>query len=328
MNTAIPPVRWVSVHEMELCADMATTIHLMRSAFQQLSSGKAQVPLRTHMHFEEEKAELLSMPVYLKDQGQSGLKLVALSHQNPNMGLPFIHALMMVMDANKGFPLGCMNGGWITLMRTGAASGLATDLLARKEAEVLGIIGTGAQAMTQLSAIMEVRSIKKVLLVNRSSDQAHKFRDKVSETFNCEFHILGMNADLREADVICTCTKSKEAVLDLSQVSVGTHINAIGAYRADMAEIHPDLLAASTIYIDEREACEAEAGDLIQARETHELKIEGELGQVLLNQIPSRDNDQQITIFKSVGNAAQDLVLASHILKKAEELNLGKVLTL
>ncbi|MEL6192994.1 MAG: ornithine cyclodeaminase family protein [Bacteroidota bacterium] len=328
MNPAIPPLRWLSVPEMEQCVDMAATVQLMRSAFQQLSSGKAQVPVRTHMHFQEERAELLSMPVYLKDQAQSGLKLVALSHQNPTIGLPFIHALMMVMDANNGFPLGCMNGGWITLMRTGAASGLATDLLAREDAEVLGIIGTGAQAMTQLSAIMEVRPIKKVLLVNRSPERAHEFRDKALEKFKCEFHILDMKADLREADVICTCTKSREPVLTLSQVRPGTHLNAIGAYRADMAEIHADLLAASAIYIDERAACDTEAGDLIQARKSHELTIMGELGEVLLSQIPVRKDDQQITLFKSVGNAAQDLVLASYILQKAEELKLGNLLSL
>ena len=290
MNTVIPPLRWVSVQEMAQCVDMPTTIHLMRSAFRQLSSGKAQVPVRMHMHFQEERAELLSMPVYLKDQGQSGLKLVALSHQNPNMWLPFIQALMMVMDATHGFPLGCMNGGWITLMRTGAASGLATEILARKDAEVLGIIGTGVQAMTQLSAVMVVRPIKKVLLVNRSPDRAHTFKEKASEKFSCEFQVLGMNADLREADIICTCTKSKEPVLYLSQVSAGTHINAVGAYRADMAEIGADLLAASAIYMDEQAACEAEAGDLIQAQESHEITIMGELGQVLLDLIPSREN--------------------------------------
>lgn len=314
--------------EMTQCVDMATSIQLMRSAFEQLSSGKAQVPVRTHMHFQEENAELLSMPVYLKDQQQSGLKLVALSHQNPNMGLPFIQALMMVMDANKGFPLGCMNGGWITLMRTGAASGLATELLARKDAEVLGIVGTGAQAMTQLSAVMEVRPIKKVLLVNRSLERAEEFREKASGSYDCEFQILRGKTDLREADIICTCTKSQEPVLDLSQVREGSHINAIGAYRADMAEISADLLVASSIYIDEQEACEAEAGDLIQARKSHEIKVMGELGELLLGEISPRKNEQQITLFKSVGNAAQDLVLASYILQRAEELKLGKLLTL
>ncbi|MEM9932468.1 MAG: ornithine cyclodeaminase family protein [Bacteroidota bacterium] len=328
MSKVNPGLRWISVADMQKCVQMSQAITLMRSAFSQLSANKAQVPIRTHMKFYEGIAELLSMPVFLTDQQQSGLKLVALSHENPSLELPFIQALMIVMDARRGFPLACMSGGWVTHMRTGAASGLATQLLANKEASVLGIYGTGAQAYTQLDAIMEVRPIKKVLLYNRTPRNTYLFCGKVRKKYNIDFVVLEEPSGFQAADIICTCTRSQTPILKLSDVKPGVHINAVGAYRADMAEIGADLVTASSIYVDQESACRAEAGDLIQAADLHDLNITGELGQVLLDQLPGRASAQQITLFKSVGNAAQDLALASHILQRAQEQELGQLLPL
>lgn len=318
--------RILSRLDVETLLPMKTAIKLMESAFSQLSSGKAQVPIRTHLHLDDIEAEALFMPVYLSEQAHTGLKMVNMNPKNPALGLPLIQALMLVTNARTGRAMGMMDAASITAIRTGAASGLATDLLAREDAKVLAVFGTGGQAYCQIEAILAVRDIQHIWVYGRDEAKGVTFTEKITEKFEVNCQWANSLTKLSEADIICTSTTSSNPLFALENLKPGVHINGIGAYRADMAEIDAKIVGQSQVYVDQRAACIKEAGDIIQAIEKGEITkndIIGELGELVVNKIKGRQDDNSITFFKSVGNAAQDLVCGSYLLEEAQKENIG-----
>lgn len=309
---------------------MSEAITLMQTAFGQLANGTAQVPIRTHIQIPETGAEALFMPAYLPEQRCFSLKLVALHPDNPTKrNLPFIRALVLLVDALDGQPLAMMDGSYLTALRTGAGSGLATSLLAAPHADTLAIFGAGKQAFPQIEAVCKVRPINRILCYNRSPKgitelgnliQAHWPKMKIDITPNRE--------TLSEAQVICTATRSDMPLFRAEDVAPGTHINAIGAYRPDLAEIPPELCGQAHIFVDEQEACLREAGDLLQAISAgYTRPTDWRLLGSLLFQ-PHAWNPKEITLFKSVGNAAQDLVVAHSVWQRGQMLGRGQVVEL
>ena len=305
---------------------MKQAIALMRPAFIALSEGRAVVPVRLRVPMPEHEAAALFMPAYLPDLTQIGLKVVTVNPHNTERGLPFIHALVMVTDAATGRPLAVMDGEYLTALRTGAGAGLATDLLARPDADVAALFGAGVQARTQLEAVCAVRPIRRAYVFNRSRENAEAFAEAMSTSLNLDVQVTDDPAALRKADIICTATTSLAPVFAHAHLKPGVHINGIGSYRPDMAEIPPQTVAAAKVVVDHRPACLAEAGDLLQPlaqgliTETH---IHAELGEVAGGHQTGRTSDDEITFFKSVGNAVQDLATASHVVAVAEANNLG-----
>ncbi len=310
---------------------MKEAIQLMRDGFITLSSGHADVPVRVNMSIEEHGGRALFMPVYSKNHDQVGLKSVTVNPTNPANGLPFIHAIVTLHDAQTGIPLALMDGEFITSLRTGAGAGLATDLLSRPKSSVLAIFGTGVQAHTQVAAVCAVRPIKKILVFGRSPKNTKIFVKQIAKRYNLEI-VAAKSADvLTEADIVCTATTSLTPVFADKHLSPGTHINGIGSYRPDMTEISSEVIARAKVVVDQRKACLCEAGDLIvpiQQGHFNESHIHAELGEILMNDAEGRTDDSEITFFKSVGNAIQDLVVANFIEKRAREINLGTVVTL
>ncbi len=325
-------IRIISGLEISRIIKMSDAIQLMREAFIAISSGRASIPIRMHLpHGDEGGSSTLLMPVYSEDHAQIVVKLVNLNPNNSEHGLPLIHSLVVLSDAKTGAPLAVMNGESITSLRTGAGAGLATEFLSRPDSSVLAIFGAGTQAYTQVDAICAIRPITQIIVFGRSSDSSDTFAKKVSDHRNIPAVKAKRPEELAEADIVCTATTSMTPVFSARHLAPGTHINGIGSYRPEMVEIPPDVVATAKVVVDQREACLKETGDLVQPirrGDFDESHIHAELGEILLGSTSGRTSDSEITFFKSVGNAIQDLVVAHFIEKLAKEMGVGKNITI
>lgn len=305
---------------------MKETIDLMKIAFRQISDKNVNTPLRTHLDIPKHDGGLLLMPAHSEESDLMSLKMVSVFKDNPGINLPLIHALVILIDGSNGKPLAIMDGEYITALRTGAASGLATDLLARSNTDTLGIIGAGVQSQSQLSAVCEVRDIKRVIIIDKNPDAATSLAKYAKSDFNLEVEINLSGDHLSKCDIICTATTSPTPVFSHKNLKTGVHINAVGIYQPDKREIPGETIKQAKVVVDQRSACLEEAGDLIipiQEDLIDESHIHAELGEIITGQISGRSDSSEITVFKSVGNAVQDLVTSGAIYKKAQESGIG-----
>ncbi|ACL24021.1 ornithine cyclodeaminase family protein [Chloroflexus aggregans] len=323
-------MRFLSAADVAQAAPMASAIEAVAQAFGLLARGEADIPLRTAITTPAYAATTFFMPGRLGGELPAlGLKTVSVFPQNMYRAEPTIYALVTLFDPTSGRPVAVLDGTYLTALRTGAASGVATRLLARPEARTLVIFGAGAQALPQVMAVLAVRpTIDNIWIVNRTRDRATLLAARLrGEGFRGDLRIAtNPTLPLAEADIICTATSSPTPLFAADLVRPGTHINAIGAYRPDMAEIPPAVVARSRVFVDQRHAAWAEAGDLIQARAAgliDEHHIAGELGELVNGTVSGRTTADEITLFKSVGNAVQDLAVAALVLQRATELGLG-----
>ncbi len=309
---------------------MKDAIAMVREAFAQLSTNQAVVPLRVSVPIQKHDGVTLFMPAYLQQSDALAVKIVSVHNKNPSIGLPLIHALVVVLDAATGKPVAAMEGGYLTALRTGAASGVATQLLARRDARVAAIFGAGVQGQTQLRAIAAVRPIERVYVFDAMPGKADQFvRDLAAQPdVPKDLRAASTPAEaVREADVICTATTSTRPVFSGRDIRRGVHINAIGAYTPQMQEIDEETLKrADKIVIDSHAGAMVEAGDLIIALEKGAIKPENvyaEIGEIAAGKLPGRQRDDEITFFKSVGNAVQDAAVARAIFDAALRDHLG-----
>lgn len=296
--------------------NMATAIELMRDAFVQISERSAKVPVRTAIDEEQQKGRVLFMPVYSPAYHLFGLKMVSVFPENSKTREPSIQGKMLVMDDKTGSPLGLLDAEHLTSLRTGAASGLATTLLAHPNSKVLAIFGTGAQAKTQVDAIMQVRSIEEVLVFGTTPEKSKSFCDYLSKQHQVNGNVSHAK-DLSRADIICTATTSANPVFEYEQLKPGVHINGIGSYKPTIREIPAKAIQHGLLIVDQKAAALSEAGDIVLAIEEAHITPEhiyAELGELVSGAKQGRTNNSQITIFKSVGNAVQDLALAAFLL--------------
>jgi ornithine cyclodeaminase len=262
-------------------------------------------------------------------------KIVSVFPENPERGLPLIHAVVVVVDAETGRPVALMDGTFLTALRTGAASGVATDLLARPDARIAAIFGAGAQARTQLEAVCNVRPIQKAWVYDTSPGAAAAYVEEMKDRgqpIPSDISVASSPAQaVRDADVICTATTSSAPVFSDADLKPGVHINGIGAYTPEMQEIPVETVARAKILVDSRSASLAEAGDLIVPLRSgiiSEDSIHGEIGEVASGQIHGRLTDDEVTFFKSVGVAVQDVAVADLALRRAQSLDLGTEIAL
>jgi len=274
---------------------------------------------------------MLTMPAATSGPVRLGTKLLTLFPSNPDRGLPFIQGLMVMLDARTGRPTGFLEGTALTAIRTGAASGLATSLLAKADASRVGIIGSGTQARTQLEAVCCVRTIEQVAVY--SPGGAQSFAEEMQGVGNVPdtIHVVSSAAEVvRDSDIVCTATTASTPVLSSDDVRPGTHINAMGSYTASMQELDPYLLPRARLVVDQVRAALEEAGEVIAAvREglIHQDELV-ELGAIVDGVRPGRQGRDEITVFKSVGLATQDLCAAARALQRAEAEDLGVVVKL
>lgn len=328
-------MRALSRSDLRQAVPMRDAVELMKVAFRELSAGRALSPVRTVVTIGDPNSMMLSMPGYVASEYAAGIKIVSYFGGNAGTDLPIIHALVYMIDAASGRPLGVMEGGYVTSLRTGAVSGAATDLLARPDAATLAVIGTGVQGVTQAAAVCAVRPIRKIIGVDLRPEAQQRFIANVRADWpkiTAEVTTTA-NADeaVAEADVVCCATTSRQPVFSDTAVRPGTHINAVGAFTPDMQEVPPDTIKRATVVVDNVAACLEEAGDLIKAtnaRIVDRHHWSRELGQVVSGDARGRVSDDEITFFKSVGNSVQDVVVGKRALDRAAELGLGTELDL
>jgi len=320
-------LRVLSANDVRQALPMRQAIEAMKSAFAQLSAGQANVPLRTALQVPPHNGVTLFMPAYLATDNQMAVKIVSVFNNNPARGLPLIHALVVVVEATTGQPAAVMDGTYLTALRTGATSGAATDLLARHDAHTVAIFGAGAQGRTQLEAVCAVRPIRMAWVYDTVPERAAAFVAEMSQWLSLLVKAASTPSEpVREADIICTATTSARPVFQDADLRAGTHINAVGAYTPQMQEIPAETVVRAKVVIDHRQASLAEAGDLLiplqQGLMTRD-HIHAELGEIVAGTRPGRASLEEITLFKSVGMAVQDVAAASAVLEAARKLNLG-----
>ena len=322
-------MRVLSRSDVQRALPMKQAIGIVRDAFAQLSTNQATVPLRVPISVEKYDGVTLFMPAYLNASDALAVKIVSVYNQNPARGLPLIHALVVVIDAATGKPLATMEGGYLTALRTGAASGAATELLARPDAHVAAIFGAGVQGHTQLLAVAAVRQLQKVVVFDAARERAESFVQEMrgQPGVPADLGVAATPAEaVKQADIICTATTSTRPIFSGADVKPGTHINAIGAYTPQMQEIDEVTMRACKIVIDSRSGALVEAGDLIIALQKGAIKesdIYAEIGEIAAGKKPGREKPDEITLFKSVGNAVQDASVARAIYDVAQREKLG-----
>jgi ornithine cyclodeaminase/alanine dehydrogenase-like protein (mu-crystallin family) len=302
---------------------MDRAIEAVRSAFGQFSANQATVPLRSRFH--TDKGVTLLMPAHLKQTGDFVLKVVSVYGQNPAKGLPTVTATVLVLDPETGLPLAFMDGDSLTALRTGAAGGLAADLLARRDARRAVLFGAGVQARTQLLAALAVRALEEVTIVDPVPAAAARLASEIESWENAPAVKLGSDpAVVAGADIVMAATTTTTPLFDGNLLKPGTHVTGVGSFTPDMQEIDATTVQRARVVVDSREACLAEAGDIIKA----DAKIDAEIGEIVNGTQPGRQSEDEITFFKSVGVAAQDAAAAAAVLAGAQEENLGQIVDL
>jgi ornithine cyclodeaminase/alanine dehydrogenase-like protein (mu-crystallin family) len=315
-------IRILTSDDVKAALPMPKAIDIMKDAFGQLSAGKATVPLRSRIS--SDKGDTLLMPAYLHGSQDLGIKIVSIYKDNPLKGLPTVTAIVIVLDSQTGQPRALIEGDSLTATRTGATGGLASEFLARRNAKTVALFGAGVQARAQLQGLMAVRSIVQVNLFDLSASAAQKLAGEIASWPDAPAVNLVSNSKeaIQNVDIIITATTSSKPVFDGNEIKPGTHITGVGSYTPQMQEVDETTARRARIIVDSREACLAEAGDIIIPRAT----IAAELGEIVNGLKPGRQSPEEITFFKTVGVAVADATAAAAVLNEAEKKELGTVI--
>ncbi len=291
--------------------------------------GKIDNPHRTVIDFPERQASALYMPSADKQEELAGVKVVTIFPDNPKQGKPTTQGVILLSDATNGEHVAMMTASYLTRLRTGALSAIATDHLARQDSRVLAVIGTGAMAFEQVLGVLEVRDIETILLFNRTEEKAVRFKEQL-EAFGVQAGIeIAQSAKqaVEAADVIVCATRSTEPVFDGNDLKPGTHINGVGSYLPHMREMDETTIArADKIVADDLAGVQDEAGELIHAANSGNWsfdRLHAELTELASGQRAGRETEEEITFFKCVGAAYFDLAVAKGVYRKAQGGKLG-----
>lgn len=324
-------IRILSAADVRQALPMAAAIAGMKDAFAQLSSGQADVPLRARIAIPNQEAVALFMPAYMIGSHDLAVKIVSVFPQNPQKREPTIYASVLLLDETSGRPLALLEGSTLTAIRTGAGGGASADLLARPDAKVAAMIGSGVQARTGLEAICTVRPIQEVRVYSPTAAHAEAFVAEMAGYGPIPANIQvadSPGAAVRGADIVYTATTSHTPTFSGTDLAPGTHVIGVGSYTPEMREVDAETVRQALIVVDSYEAIWEEAGELIAAVAQGVINydsLHAELGEIITGKYPGRTSAEQITFFKSVGVAVQDAVAARIALQTANELGLGTV---
>lgn len=286
-------------------------------------------PPRTVIEFPKHSASALYMPSSDSAEEVAAVKIVTIFPENPKAGKPTTQGVLLLTDAKDGSHIAMLNASYLTRLRTGALSGLATDRLARKDSRVLTVIGTGAMAFEQVLGVLAVRDIQEILLVNPTEAKAVRFKERLQE-FGVEATIevvRDVASAVWRADIINCSTRSVTPVFNGVDVKEGTHVNGVGSYLPHMREVDVQFIVrAEKIVVDDLHGVEEEAGELIHAAELGEWSfsdVHGELKDLVVGNVVGRESNDEITFFKSVGAAYFDLAVAKGVYRKAKDSGSG-----
>jgi ornithine cyclodeaminase len=307
---------------------MDDLIQSMESALAEFSLGRTAQPLRTVIDVGPGHAFFGVMPAFMPATGALGTKLVTVFGSNAVIGLPSHLATILLMDSTTGELLAVMDGRYITEARTAAVSAVSVRLLAREDAGVLAILGSGVQARSHLRALSHVRALREVRVWSPSASHRREFADTMHREIAVPIAAASSAEDaVRGADLIVAATAAREPVLKSEWVADGAHIAAVGACRPDERELDTALVARARVFVDSRTGALAEAGDLLRPIREGAFDgnhIAGELGQLAAGSVAGRRTADEVTLFKSLGMAVEDVAAAHLAYERATERGLGR----
>jgi alanine dehydrogenase len=321
-------ILWLSDQDVRSLVTVEDALPLVEQAFAALGRGEARMPPKIYLDFQEFNGDLRAMPAYLpsiQDSPYAGVKVVNSHPQNPAKGLPTVAAVLVLNDPRTGLPLSVMSAGALTDIRTGAGGGVAAKHLARPSSAVVGLVGCGRQAMTQLKALQSVFRVKEVRVAGRSVEEAEQFCRQQAFGDSPVFIPCQSPREAGQADIVVTTTPSREPVIKSEWIQPGTHINAIGADAPGKQELDTALLLRSRVFVDRAEQA-FHSGEVNVPLSTGALKPEqvaGELGEVIVGKKKGRLSPQDITVFDSTGLAVQDVAVGAWVYARALEKNRG-----
>ncbi|MBJ8016676.1 ornithine cyclodeaminase family protein [Bacillus cereus group sp. N34] len=322
----------ISANEQRNLVNMKEVIEYAALALKEFSAERTITPIRGSLPFAKEQNTALIMPSVAEGLEALGLKVVTVAPHNKKIGKKTINGIVMLSDFKTGEPLALLEGSYLTMIRTGALSGVATKHLARHNAKNLCIIGTGEQAKGIAEAVLAVRDIEKIILYNRTEEKAYAFAQYIQEKLGKPAYVYtNPNEAISEADIIITTTNASTPVFS-EKLQKGVHINAVGSFRPSMQELPSHAIAnANKVVVESKEAALEETGDLqvpIKEGLFEASDIHAELGQIISGEKAGRENDEEITIFKSVGLAVVDIIVAKYLYEKAVECGMGTTIQL
>jgi len=307
---------------------MADGIELMAEALTDLAEGKVHLPLRVTVRPRDAKGLLALMPAYKSGENAAyGLKAICVFPDNPAAGKDAHQGAVLLYSAETGELLAMVNASAITAIRTAAVSAVATRLLAKANAGDLAILGAGVQARSHLAALAAVRPLKRVRITDQIFARARTLADETADRY--PFPVIAVESaemTVRDADLIVTVTNSAEPVLKKEWISPGAHLNAVGACAPHAREVDSATMAASKLFVDRRESALNEAGDYILAAKEGVIgpeHIQAEIGEVLIGKAAGRTSDGDVTLFKALGLAVEDLAAAQYLYRRASDMRAG-----
>jgi alanine dehydrogenase len=299
---------------------MKECISVMEYMFNSLAKNECLQPLRSLMWLPDKTGLLGMMPAYAAGPGVMGIKVISVFHGNKQAGYPSHQGVVILFDARQGEPLMIFDAAEITAIRTAAASALATSILSREDSETLAVIGSGEQAARHIESILLVRKIKRINCWGRNIIKVSQFAKNMSRQYNIPVNVYEHAPDaIQKADIICTVTASREPVLGGEWIAAGAHINAVGACTPSVRELDTAAMLRAKIFTDSYESLFNEAGDFLIPKMEGALTndgVKGELGEVISGRKKGRESAEEITLFKSLGIASEDLFAAWHIYQK------------
>jgi len=299
---------------------MKEALQAVEHAFKLEAEGKTRMPPKLYLDLPEYQGDFRAMPAYI--DGSAGIKWVSVYPNNYNSNLPTVLATIILCDPNNSLPVAIMDGTYITNMRTGAAGGVAVKYLARKDSSVIGMIGAGMQAKTQLSSISEVLPrIEGVRVFDIRREASISFAREMSAKLAINIYSVATIQEASEVDVLVTTTTSTKPIVKKEYIRPGTHINAIGADAKGKQELEAELIRNAKVIVDDIEQA-SHSGEINVPLSEGKLKVEeihGTLGEVLADRKAGRVDNEEITIFDSTGLAIHDIVCAKIVYEKARE---------
>jgi alanine dehydrogenase len=310
----------INSEQVQQYLPMSECITVMAQAMKASSERTVAIPPRSFSALTDNSGMLGIMPGFSAELGSYGAKMISLHPGNSERGLPTIQGFVALFDHASGAPVAIVEGVQLTGIRTAAASGLATRLLARPDASRCGIFGTGLQAATHIDAMCAVRPVTQILVWGRDPDKAKGFADEQCARTGLDIRAVIQPEEAAACDIICTVSASPKPVLMGEWVNPGTHVNLVGAHTLQTREADTSLMLRSAIYTDLIESVRRESGDImipVAEGVLRESDIVGEIGQLLLEKVDGRENDEQITLYKSLGIVSQDLYAARYVYERA-----------
>lgn len=322
----------ISQEEVKALLPMSECVEVMAAAMEALAEGEVILPLRPVLWLPERVGALAMMPAYDGAAPALGVKVITVFPGNHGTEFDSHQGVVLLFDARHGQLLAIVDATAVTEIRTAAVSALATRLLAQPDAGDLAILGSGTQARAHLEAMLVVRPIRRVRVWSRTPENARRFAETAAQQFKLPVEAMPTaEAAVRDADLICTTTSAADPILQGQWLSPGAHVNAVGSSVPFARELDAAAVARSRLYVDRRESTLNESGDFRFAKEegaVDDSHILGELGELLLGRVQGRTAADEITLFKSLGLAIEDVAAAQYIYHQAQAQQLGTPLRL